>query len=183
MIVSENHYLIIETHPRAEQLKEKLIEEIDNCSDVLDASLGSEMTNMVAKKIFLTPSLSNPSGQILKWINDIVVFTHSVGLPSGVSCDSPEAVTTYQTGMWVGRYGKGHYCKSHSHYPSLFSFVYFIKCPPKSSPLIFTTSGEEISAEEGKVVIFPSMLKHHVPYNHSEDRIILSGNMIPVRQV
>ena len=34
MIVSENHYLIIETHPRAEQLKEKLIEEIDNCSDV-----------------------------------------------------------------------------------------------------------------------------------------------------
>ena len=83
----------------------------------------------------------------------------------------------------VGRYGKGDYCKSHSHYPSLFSFVYFIKCPPKSSPLIFTTSGEEISAEEGKVVIFPSMLKHHVPYNHSEDRIILSGNMIPVRQV
>ena len=66
---------------------------------------------------------------------------------------------------------------SHAHHPSAYSFVYFLRCPKGSSPLIFTTSGKRIKAEEGKVVIFPGNLKHHVPKNKCYDRIVLAGNI------
>ena len=65
---------------------------------------------------------------------------------------------------------------SHAH-PSPFSFVYFVRCPKGSSPLIFTTSGKKIKAEEGKVVIFPGNLLHHVPENKCDGRITLAGNI------
>ena len=60
-----------------------------------------------------------------------------------------------------------------------FAFNYFIKTPKESSPLIFTTSGETINAEEGKLVIFPASLIHEVPKNKCDDRIVLSGNIFP----
>ena len=44
-------------------------------------------------------------------------------------------------------------------------FVYFIQCPRGSSPLVFSTSGKRVKAEEGKVVIFPGNIYHHVPKN------------------
>ena len=57
-----------------------------------------------------------------------------------------------------------------------FSFVYFVKTPKGSSPLIFTNSGKRIKAEEGKIVIFPGRLLHHVPKNKCEGRMTLAGN-------
>ena len=59
----------------------------------------------------------------------------------------------------------------------MFSFVYFIKCPKGSSPLVFTKSGKKIKAEEGKIVIFPGWLRHHVPKNKCEGRITMAGNI------
>ena len=62
-------------------------------------------------------------------------------------------------------------------YKTSFSFVYFIKCPKGSAPLVFTTSGKRIKAEEGKVLIFPGNMKHHVPKNKGEGRMVLAGNI------
>tara|TARA_B100000287_G_scaffold88013_1_gene80532 strand:- start:3280 stop:3810 length:531 start_codon:yes stop_codon:yes gene_type:complete len=78
---------------------------------------------------------------------------------------------------WVVKYDKGDYTHEHDHIPAMFSFVYFIKCPKGSSPLVFTKSGKKIKAEEGKIVIFPGWLRHHVPKNKCEDRITMAGNI------
>ena len=74
-------------------------------------------------------------------------------------------------------YRDNEFTIKHHHYPADYAFVYFVKCPKGSSPLIFTTSGKRIKAEEGKVVIFPGNLVHHVPKNKCYDRIVLAGNI------
>ena len=76
------------------------------------------------------------------------------------------------------RYDKGDYTQTHHHSFVLYAFVYFIKTPKGSSPLVFTKSGKKIKAEEGKVVIFPGVLRHHVPKNRCDDRIIVAGNVV-----
>ena len=77
----------------------------------------------------------------------------------------------------MAKYRKGDYTVSHIH-PGDFSFVYFVKTPSGSSPLVFTTSGKRIKAEEGKLILFSSRLKHHVPKNRCDNRIVLSGNLV-----
>ena len=44
-------------------------------------------------------------------------------------------------------------------------------------PLVLTTSGKKIKAQEGKVIIFPSNVRHHVPKNRCDGRITLAGNI------
>ena len=77
---------------------------------------------------------------------------------------------------WLTKYKVGDYTIPHDHRPATFSFVYFVKTPKGSSPLIFTNSGKRIKAEEGKIVIFPGRLLHHVPKNKCEGRMTLAGN-------
>ena len=55
--------------------------------------------------------------------------------------------------------------------------VYFVKSPPDSAPLVFTTSQTAITAEQNRVVIFPSWVYHFVPDNNANNRIIFSGNI------
>jgi hypothetical protein len=62
--------------------------------------------------------------------------------------------------------------------PNYFSFVYYVTTPEGSSPLVFPTSGHEVKAEEGKVVIFESRLRHTIPPNQCEERCILAGNFV-----
>ena len=78
---------------------------------------------------------------------------------------------------WIAKYNRGDFTLSHSHYPCLYSFVYFVNSPKGSSPLVFTTSGQSIEAKRGRIVIFPGILEHHVPKNECDDRVIISGNV------
>ena len=55
------------------------------------------------------------------------------------------------------------------------SFVYFVKCPRGSAPLVL--DGMRIKAEEGKLVAFPGITNHHVPKNRCNDRIVIAGNL------
>ena len=79
---------------------------------------------------------------------------------------------------WLAWYREEEFAIPHHHHPAAYAFVYFVKCPKGSSPLIFTTSGKRIKAEEGKVVIFPGNLCHHVPKNKCDGRIVLAGNIL-----
>ena len=97
---------------------------------------------------------------------------------------------------------KGDYNKSHIHPDSHLSGVFWIKCPPDSGHLTFQSPhyfsqynevtsytkefrDETIShptynvfSEEGRMIIFPSSLYHHVEPNKSdEDRISVSFNI------
>tara|TARA_R100000152_G_C6654057_1_gene94864 strand:+ start:51 stop:578 length:528 start_codon:yes stop_codon:yes gene_type:complete len=81
------------------------------------------------------------------------------------------------TALWANVYKKGDYAQRHNHLHFAFSVAYFLKVKWYDSPLIFSDSGKRIRPKEGRYVIFPSYLNHHVPkhrYNH--DRITLSAN-------
>tara|TARA_B100000287_G_scaffold349756_1_gene338408 strand:+ start:942 stop:1472 length:531 start_codon:yes stop_codon:yes gene_type:complete len=115
----------------------------------------------------------NKSAQNLsRWVGDLIRkdFTQS---PVDLTCVE----------LWGVLYNKGDYIERHQHYPSLFSFVYFVNAPKGSSPLVFHNSGHKIKAETGKVVIFESRLIHKVPPNKSTGRCIISGNFIYAKNV
>ena len=80
--------------------------------------------------------------------------------------------------FWANVYEKGDYAQSHDHKPHDFSFAYFVKSKWYHSPLVFTNSGKRIRPKEGKYVIFPAYLRHHVPkHRYKDTRITLSGNL------
>lgn len=80
--------------------------------------------------------------------------------------------------FWGNVYRRGDYTIEHDHLFNVFSIVYFLKSKITDSPLIFLPSSTSILPEEGKLVIFPSHIKHKVPEHKSNDtRITLSGNI------
>ena len=75
---------------------------------------------------------------------------------------------------WLAKYKEGESTVPHHHFPSLLSFVYFLKCSEKSSPL--NLEGVDIECREGRLIIFPSLMTHHVTATPAE-RIVLAGNV------
>jgi ectoine hydroxylase-related dioxygenase (phytanoyl-CoA dioxygenase family) len=61
--------------------------------------------------------------------------------------------------------------------------VVYLKCAPKCGDLFFTKCGQDnlaITPEVGKMVLFPSFLKHGVQTNKSnQNRISLAFNLFP----
>ena len=85
--------------------------------------------------------------------------------------------------FWGNVYEKGDYAQSHCHKPNDFSFAYFVKAKWYYPPLVFTHSGTRIRPKEGRYVIFPAYLKHHVPkHRYNDTRITLSGNLLIDRE-
>ena len=81
--------------------------------------------------------------------------------------------------FWGNVYEKGDYAQSHCHKPFDYSFAYFVKEKWYYPPLVFTDSGKKIRPKEGRYVIFPGYLKHHVPkHRYDDQRITLSGNLL-----
>ena len=80
--------------------------------------------------------------------------------------------------FWANVYEKGDYAQSHNHKPNDFSFAYYVKAKWYYPPFIFTDSGNRVRPKEGRYVIFPSYLMHHVPkHRYNDTRITLSGNL------
>jgi len=96
--------------------------------------------------------------------------------PGAASDGGREAVTVKN--FWANVYEKGDFAHSHCHKPHDFSFAYFVKAKWYYPPLVFTESGKRIHPKEGRYVIFPAYLKHHVPkQRYNNTRITLSGNL------
>ena len=53
-----------------------------------------------------------------------------------------------------------------------------MRSPKGSSPLVFDTSGRKAKPDEGKIVIFPGLIKHSVPNNRCDGRVVIAGNYI-----
>ena len=89
-----------------------------------------------------------------------------------------QSMTSYPLkDFWGNVYEKGDYTQSHHHKPAAVSCAYFFKAKWYDSPFVFTNSGKRIGPKEGRYVLFPSHLKHHVPkhrFNHK--RMTLSAN-------
>ena len=166
IICKEKLHVIIENHPFHESLNSKILKETVNVSYTESGTvLGGKASNVRASKT-TDFKISSPSLEVIyEWILNIL---GSRSKTSFCSFTIPDA--------WLANYSVKEFTVSHCH-PSPFSFVYFVRCPKGSSPLIFTTSGKKIKAEEGKVVIFPGNILHHVPENKCDGRITLAGNV------
>ena len=76
---------------------------------------------------------------------------------------------------WGILYDKGQSVSKHNHFPYCLSFVYFIKTPKGSSPLII--EGKRIKAEEGKLVMFHANQMHWCNNSNVNGRCCLVGNI------
>tara|TARA_E500000331_G_C17116928_1_gene652135 strand:+ start:436 stop:957 length:522 start_codon:yes stop_codon:yes gene_type:complete len=162
-IVKEKLPLIIDKCPHNNTIKEGIIKE----NLYFSRSRYNADGNATNVKALQTPQQTfSPS---IKLITDLVV--RNLVKVEG------KGKTWFIEDCWVSLYNKGDYAIRHSHNPAYWSFVYFITCPRGSSPLVFSTSGKRIKAEEGKVVLFPGWVRHHVPKNNCEGRMVCAGNV------
>ena len=85
--------------------------------------------------------------------------------------------------IWGVSYSKGDYTKYHSHYPSTFSFCYYVKADKYSAPLVFSDLDYEFYPEESQLILFPAHLKHGVPSQKKDSqRMVISGNILKVHE-
>lgn len=159
-MIRENLKVLVEYHPFHESLNKKILEEKYNF--LYNPLVDGYNSNIRA---YRTLGNLNTKGIMLvkEWISTLIRQKYP-GFDYSVSA-------------WIANYNKGDHALEHDHIPSGFSYVYFVKTPKGSSPLVFSTSGKRIKAEEGKVVIFPACLRHHVPKNRCEGRVTIAGNV------
>tara|TARA_B100000287_G_C20344699_1_gene667288 strand:+ start:182 stop:727 length:546 start_codon:yes stop_codon:yes gene_type:complete len=162
--VKEIHPIIIENYPYFEELNKKLKE------DYLRSDFSLSYKRSVHGKHTSYSTRSENINKVCKWVISIL----KVKYLKGQQLDSHPL---YCDESWFSGYDNGEYTRDHCHSPRAFSFVYFVSTPKGSSPLVFTTSNKKVKAEEGKVVIFPGNVFHHVPKNRCSGRIVLSGNI------
>ena len=81
---------------------------------------------------------------------------------------------------WGALYRKGHYIKTHHHWPSALSWTYYLKTSLNTEPFVFVGQEKEyaIYPEEGDLIIFPSVMNHRVSVSQTDDeRIVIVGNI------
>ena len=159
----ENLSIIIDHHPSFKSLNQKILKEsqyFEYAEGIKNIDGG--FSNIRSPKT-IAPKLTSPSLELVyQWIISLLFKKNH---------------KFYIDQSWMACYKVGGYGISHEHIPSAYSFVYFIRCPKGSSPLVFTTSNKKIKAEEGKLLIFPGFLEHHIPKNKCDGRIVLAGNI------
>ena len=173
MNIRENYEIIVEKHPYSESLNKQLMEDIKDFYFYSPEQNG-KYTNVRATQYNVKSDEKTKSMQLIEsWVRSLLEIRNSSFLHA-----PKEHGARFHMNIWFAKYNKGDYTLNHRHmnYAS-YAFVYFVNSPKGSSPLVFTTSGKRIKAEEGKVVIFPPQLFHHVPKNKSDCRITLSGNV------
>ena len=78
---------------------------------------------------------------------------------------------------WYARYDYGNHALVHNHGDIYASFVYYVKTPEGSSPIIFPDENETVEAREGNILIFPGHVNHYVPKNKCDGRVVVAGNI------
>tara|TARA_B100001173_G_C15730514_1_gene438365 strand:+ start:79 stop:615 length:537 start_codon:yes stop_codon:yes gene_type:complete len=174
MKIRENCEVIVEKHPHSESLNKKLMEDIKD-SYFYSPEDNINHTNVIATQHNVKSEDKTKSMQLIEnWVSSLLDRAY---LSSFLSAPK-EYGARLNMNIWFAKYNKGDYTLDHHHINyAQYAFVYFVNCPKGSSPLVFTTSGKRIKAEEGKIVIFPPQLYHHVPKNKCDGRITLSGNV------
>ena len=170
MVIKERHHIILEKYPYYESTNKKIMEEISgfNFSRKTPYPTNIEALQYALENNEVTYNMR----LVLDWIQRLIEMNNSV--TKGAREYGGKSGCT----MWFAKYNRGDYTLSHGHYPfALYGFVYFVNSPRGSSPLVFSTSGKRVKAEEGRVAIFPGNVYHRVPPNRCENRIILAGNI------
>ena len=168
ILVRQNSEVFVGEYLFNTQLKEELCDILENHSDVQ-----SRKTHV---KATMTDWEWDPKSDRLKRLKNRIKDEILVNF-SDVADFKSELFLKY-VNFWGNVYRKGDYTNSHHHQANNFSFVYFLKAKWYYPPLVFTESGKKIRPKEGRYVIFPGHLLHHVPKQWvKETRITLSANL------
>tara|TARA_B100001989_G_C24339157_1_gene364125 strand:+ start:121 stop:630 length:510 start_codon:yes stop_codon:yes gene_type:complete len=149
--------LIIEQHPDYENLNQKLLKESEGV-------------------IYDWTDITYVRGKMSEW--------HICGKYIDVIKEWAKTLTPSVKGMipriidaWYARYDYGNHALVHNHGDIYASFVYYIKTPEGSSPIIFPDENETVEAKEGNLLIFPGHINHYVPENKCDGRVVIAGNI------
>ena len=149
--------LIIEQHPDYEKLNSNLLKESEGV-------------------IYDWSDITYVRGKMSEW--------HICGKYIDVIKEWVKTLTPSIKGMipriidaWYARFEYGNHALVHNHGDMYASFVYYIKTPEGSSPIIFPDENETVEAKEGNLLIFPGHINHYVPENKCEGRVIIAGNI------
>ena len=149
--------LIIEQHPDYEKLNSNLLKESEGV-------------------IYDWSDITYVKGKMSEW--------HICGKYIDVIKEWAKTLTPSVKGMfpriidaWYARYDYGNHALVHNHGDIYASFVYYIKTPEGSSPIIFPDENETVEAKEGNLLIFPGHINHYVPENKCEGRVVIAGNI------
>ena len=163
--IKETFEIIIDKYPYSQSLNEKLLE--DSKRSDYPANLSYEDNY----KFYAKHSDFNTSSKSIDIINSWVINVLRIKYPDLIELKCADS--------WFALYNKGDWVTCHDHTPNFYSYVYFVDSPKGSSPLVFSTSNKKIQPLEGVVVLFDGGMRHHVPPNKCEDRVVLAGNIVP----
>ena len=170
--------IVVDTYQFAESINKQLLKDLKS-SKPISQPAGNVNASMYNEYDWELNNL--PLKNLKEWIREKI---EKVYRPGVVSSGLPRKYVKNNGPFWSIIYSKGDHTVSHCHKPNDFSFAYFVKTKWYHSPLIFTDSGKKIRPKEGRVVIFPSYLNHHVPkHRYNDKRITLSGNYMLQRTV
>ena len=158
-VKEEVHVIVAEYHDLS--INKQLIIDADN-EKPRDKNVSAVQVQQMSKWWVETPAVNT----IVDWVVDITRRSNSFVQDHNFTIES----------AWFAKYSKGDHAISHHHFPTQYSFVYYINTPPGSAPLVLTTSNTEIPVEEGQVVILPCGTRHHVDKCDVDDRLVLAGN-------
>jgi len=126
---------------------------------------------------------SNVKAQMTNWFlhqeyGNIItqVCEQIIGIASSLS-DRKLKYTTYD--CWGAIYKSNDYTVTHTHWPALWSWCYYIQVPENSPPLVFPQAKLKVFPKKDEVIIFPGHVQHEVPKctDMQGERIILAGNI------
>ena len=159
--------LIIEKHSDYESLNKSLLKEIE--------LIPYDMTNETHLKAKMSEwSVDSPGISVIRdWA---ISLTGAEDIRFVESHDNGKRLC-YCGDCWYARYDKGDYAEEHDHGKKSISFVYYVNTPVGSSPLYFSEYDTTVDAEEGNIVMFPGNVKHSVPPNNCDNRVIVAGNL------
>lgn len=160
--ITQNFNIMEFEYPFAEKMNPLLEQEIRDSGDVQNRETlcKCDMTDFVMR----TPAFNSFKKYVIECV--------SKNCPHHTMWDGSWEISN----IWGLIYKKGEYAVEHDHYPAIYSFVYYVNCPPGASPLKF--HGYSIKPKNGMMTIFPSNLKHWVPkHKINSERVVISGNL------
>ena len=170
MSVKHNAKIVIDDYPFSEKLKESVLPLLENYT----SGISQDLTNV--KAIHTEWDWQSDNMQIKKLKIYLVNLIEKSFDYNFISVRQESSVEV--ANFWGNVYNKGDYAQEHTHFPYAFSFAYFLKSKWYYPSLVFSDSGKRIRPKEGRFVIFPAYLRHHVPKHRFKDtRITLSGNV------
>ena len=80
--------------------------------------------------------------------------------------------------MWGAVYKSEEYAISHDHWPAIWSCVYYLDPPINAPCLSFPNIDEDVTPEDGLLVMFPGWVKHEVKSKKFDGlRYVVSANL------